>query len=66
VAFRYTGEANINFSLKANEKTNLKEYFSSAFKDYKIPDNFKRVVVSFDSDAHPFFLWNRILRQAGK
>jgi len=49
VAFRYTGGSNINFELKSEEKTNLKGNY--AFKDYKMPENLKRVVVGFNSDT---------------
>ena len=41
---------NINFQLKAGEKTNLKE-FSESYTEYKMPDNFQRVVVGFPSDT---------------
>ena len=50
VAFRYDRTADINFELKAGEKTDLKDFQSSGnYSEYKIPANFKRVVVGFDS-----------------
>jgi hypothetical protein len=53
VAFRYNGIANINFLLKAGEKTNLKETYNS--KEHEILVNFKRVVVGFSSGTDTIF-----------
>ena len=36
----------------------MKEYastFFNTYKEYKIPENFKRVIVGFHSDRHPCF-----------
>ena len=58
MAFRYNGYYDISFKLKTGAKTNLKEYastFFNTYKEYKIPDNFKRVVVGFSSYRHPCF-----------
>ena len=48
MALKYTDGFDINFELKAGEKTNL--YPSGSYKDYKVPENFKKVVVGFYSD----------------
>ncbi len=34
----------------------MKEFNGLLYRDYKIPDNFKRVVVGFDSFTYPCFL----------
>lgn len=47
VAFRYDRGYQINFELKGGEKTDLRE--PSGMSDYRIPANFKKVVVSFSS-----------------
>ena len=49
VALKFTGSVDCNFQLKVGEKTNFRP--SGSYKDYKIPENFKKVVVSFVSDT---------------
>ena len=54
VAFRYTGGQNINFQLKAGEKTYLSEH-NYSFKQHLVPDIFKKVIVGFSSNTDTRF-----------
>ncbi len=46
VAFRYDRICRVNFKLKGGEKIDLTE--PSSMSDYRIPVNFKKVVVGFN------------------
>ena len=65
VAFRYTGNVNINFQLKAGEKTNLSEHKYS-FIQHRVPDIFKKVIVGFLSDTDPCFCGLAFYDKQGK
>jgi hypothetical protein len=48
VAFRHQSEYYINFELNGGEKSNFEE--SNSMSDYRIPVNFKKVVIGSSSD----------------